>query len=74
MMIPDLIWRRIMARHLIAAPVIGLLLTAGIVVFGFSGPSFAADDPPPPPPIDWSDFIDSLSKTPKDFVVGEEMC
>ena len=64
-----------MARHSIAALVIGLLLTAGIVVFGFSRPSFAADDPPPPPPpIDWSDFIDSLSKTPKDFVVGEEMC
>lgn len=69
MMIFELIWRCIMARQLIAALVFGLLLTAGIVV-----PSFAADDPPPPPPIDWSDFIDSISKTPKDFVVGEEMC
>ncbi len=59
-----------MARNLIAALVLGLLLMAGIVV-----PSFAADDPPPPPPpIDWSDFIDTLGKTPQDLIVGEEMC
>ena len=59
-----------MVRYAIAALVLGLLLVAGIVV-----PSFAADDPPPPPPpIDWPDFIDRLGKTPKDLVVGEEMC
>ncbi len=59
-----------MARNLIAALVLGLLSMAGIVV-----PSFAADDPPPPPPpVDWSDFIDTLGKTPKDIIVGEEMC
>jgi hypothetical protein len=41
---------------------------------GIASPSFAAEGQPPPPPIEWSDFIDSLGQTPKDFVVGEEMC
>ncbi len=58
-----------MPRHPIAGLVLGLLLTAGL-----AAPSFAAGDPPPPRPIDWSDFIDGLGETPKDFVVGEEMC
>ena len=57
----------IMPHHLFACLVLGLLMTAGL-----AAPSFAADEPPPP--IDWSDFIDSLSKTPKDYVVGEDMC
>ena len=57
-----------MPRSLIASLVLGLFMAAGV-----ASPSFAAGDPPPPP-IDWSDFIDSLGKTPKDFVVGEEMC
>ena len=60
-----------MPRSLIASLVLGLFMAAGV-----AAPSFAAGDeqPPPPPPIDWSDFIDSLGKTPMDLVVGEEMC
>jgi hypothetical protein len=54
---------------MISSLFLGLALAAGI-----ASPSFAAEVQPPPPPIDWSDFIDSLGQTPKDFVVGEEMC
>ena len=57
-----------MPRSLIAGLALALALAAGIV-----SPSFAAEVQPPPP-IDWSDFIDSLGKTPMDYVVGEEMC
>jgi hypothetical protein len=53
---------------MIGSLVLGLILAAGL-----AAPSFADGDPPPPP-IDWSDFIDSLGDTPKDAVVGEEMC
>ena len=56
-----------MPRSLIAGLVLGLAMAAGL-----AAPSFAAGEPPPP--IDWADFVDSLGKTPKDFVVGEEMC
>ena len=58
-----------MPRLLIAGLVLGLFMAAGV-----AAPSFAAEVQPPPPPIDWSDFIDSLGKTPMDLVVGEEMC
>ena len=58
-----------MPRSLIAGLALALALAAGI-----ASPSFAAAGQPPPPPIEWSDFIDSLGQTPKDFVVGEEMC
>ncbi len=58
-----------MPRHLFACLVLGLLMTAGL-----AAPSLAAGEQPPPPPIDWSGFIDSLGETPKDFVVGEDMC
>ena len=57
-----------MLRSMIGSLVLGLILAAGL-----AAPSFADGDPPPPP-IDWSDFIDSLGDTPKDAVVGEEMC
>lgn len=51
------------------------MLIALAMTAGFAAPLFAAENPPPPPPpIDWSAFIDSLGETPKDFVVGEEMC
>ena len=55
-----------MPRTWIASLVLGLFMAAGL-----AAPSFAADEPPP---IDWSDFIDTLGKTPQDFVVGEDMC
>ena len=58
-----------MPRHLFACLALGLLMAAGV-----AAPSFAAGEQPPPPPIDWSDFIDSLGKTPQEFVVGEDMC
>ncbi|MFP6728673.1 MAG: hypothetical protein VCD50_00595 [Alphaproteobacteria bacterium] len=54
-----------MPRLWLCSLVLGLLLAAA--------PATAAGEPPPPP-IDWSDFIDSLGGTPKDAVVGEEMC
>ncbi len=56
-----------MPRTWIAGLVLGLLMAAGL-----AAPSFAAGEPLPP--IDWSDFIDSLGETPRDFVVGEDMC
>ena len=56
-----------MPHRSIASLVLGLFMAAGL-----AAPSFAAGEPPPP--IDWSDFIDSLGKTPQDFVVGEDMC
>ena len=58
-----------MPRYIFASLIIGLFMTAGL-----AAPSYAAGDPPPPPPIDWAEFIDGLSETPADFVVGEEMC
>ena len=58
-----------MPRELIASLVVGLLMAAGV-----AAPSFAAGEQPPPPPIDWSDFIETLGETPKDSVVGEDMC
>ena len=61
-----------MPRRLPICLVVGLLMTAGLAAPSFA--AGAAGDQPPPPPIDWSDLIDGLSETPKDFVVGEEMC
>lgn len=58
-----------MPRLMIAGFFLGLALAVVI-----AAPSFAAETTPPAPSIDWSDFIDSLGKTPQDFVVGEEMC
>ncbi len=57
----------IMPHHLFACLVLGLLMTAGL-----AAPSLAAGKQQPP--VDWSGFIDSLGETPKDFVVGEDMC
>ncbi|MCH7942502.1 MAG: hypothetical protein IIB67_04625 [Proteobacteria bacterium] len=61
-----------MPRLLLRSLVLGLLMTAGLAAPSFA--AGAAGDQPPPPPIDWSDLIDGLSETPKDFIVGEEMC
>ena len=61
-----------MPRLLLRSLVLGLLMTAGLAAPSFA--AAAAGDQPPPPPIDWSDLIDGLSETPKDFIVGEEMC